>query len=645
MRQKRRLPVGAEVQAEGAHFRVWSPLHRRVEVVLDSGSHDLLAEADGYFAGFVQATAGDRYRYRLDGGDAFPDPVSRYQPEGPHGPSQLIDPSAFQWSDSGWKGVKLAGQIIYEMHIGTFTREGTWVAAARELPELAAAGITVIEVMPVADFAGRFGWGYDGVNMFAPTRLYGTPDDFRRFVDAAHAAGLAVILDVVYNHFGPDGNYLAQFSKSYITNRHGTDWGEALNFDGPGSAPVREFFIANAGYWIDEFHLDGLRLDATQDIHDTSPVHVLTEIGRRVREVAPGRETILVNENEPQWTNMVRPEDRGGYGLDGLWNDDYHHCAMAALTGRNEAYYSDHLGTPQEFISAAKYGYLYQGQRYSWQEMRRGTPTFDVEPWRFINFLQNHDQVANSGRGLRCQQLTSPGRYKAMTALTLLLPGTPMLFQGQEFGASTPFFYFADHVPELAEKVHLGRVEFMKQFRSLDRPDLAAWFPVPSELDTYERSKLNLGERLANAPLYDLHKDLLRLRRTETAFQPRDVRCVDGAVLGTTAFLIRFMVGGRDDRLLLVNLGRDLHLEQIPEPLLAPPVGCRWEIQWSSEDMKYGGNGTPPPEAEDGWRIMGEAAVLLAPEERPWLDHVEAQKAAKERVKERRRRERAKLME
>jgi maltooligosyltrehalose trehalohydrolase len=621
-----------------------------VEVVLETGwaagTHELAPEPGGYFSGHVrQAAAGDRYRFQLDGKQAYPDPASRFQPEGPHGTSEIIDPTAYTWTDSGWEGVRLPGQVIYELHVGTFTREGTWAAAAGELAELASAGITLIEVMPVADFPGRFGWGYDGVNLFAPSHLYGTPDDFRRFVDTAHAHGLGVILDVVYNHFGPEGNHLPAFAAAYFTDEHTTDWGSAINFGGPDSGPVREFFLANAGYWIDEFHLDGLRLDATQSIIDHSPTHVLAEIGRRVRAAARGRATVILNEHEPQHAKLVRLEGRGGYGLDGLWNDDFHHSAMVAMTGRNEAYYTDHLGSPQEFVSAAKYGYLFQGQRYSWQEGRRGTPALDVEPWRFVNFIQNHDQVANSGRGLRCQQLTSPGRYKAMTAVLLLLPGTPMLFQGQEFAATTPFFYFADHDRELARKVHEGRVEFMKQFRTLDRPDLTAWFPVPSDPLTFERSKLDFRERLANAPLYQMHKDLLRLRRGDPAFRPRDARAVDGAVLGERAFLLRWFEDSLGDRLLLVNFGRDLHLDQTPEPLLAPPEGCRWQILWSSEDRKYGGNGTPPPEAGDGWRVMGEAAVVLAPEPLPELDRAAAAKAAAERARERRRRERARLME
>jgi maltooligosyltrehalose trehalohydrolase len=616
----RRLPVGAEVPAEGGvHFRVWAPRRRRVEVVLEGAAAGqaagLEAEGGGYFSGRVaKAGAGTRYRYRLDGGaELYPDPASRFQPDGPHGPSQVIDPGRFAWTDGGWAGTRLEGQVIYELHLGTFTREGTWAAAARELPELAAAGITMIEIMPVAEFPGRFGWGYDGVNLFAPTRLYGEPDDVRRFVDRAHALGVGVILDVVYNHFGPDGNYLRQFAEDYFTDRYKNEWGEAINFDGENSGPVREFFVANAGYWVDEFHFDGLRLDATQQIFDRSPEHILAALARRVRAAARGRATLLVAEDESQEAKLVRPVDQGGYGLDAAWNDDFHHTAMVALTGRNEAYYTDYRGSPQEFVSAVKWGFLYQGQWHSWQKKRRGTPALDVPPARFVTFLQNHDQVANSGRGLRCQFLTSPGRYKALTALLLLAPGTPMLFQGQEFAASSPFFFFADHHSELARLVRKGRAKFMSQFRSLALPQTQAGLPDPADPATFERCKLDLAERGRHADAYALHRDLLRLRREDPAFRAQRPRGVDGALLDPHAFVLRSFGDGGADRLLVVNLGRDLLFDPAPEPLLAPPEGTCWDILWSSEDIRYGGCGTAPLETEANWLIPGEAAVVLGP--------------------------------
>jgi maltooligosyltrehalose trehalohydrolase len=573
------------------------------------------AEADGYFSVATDLSAGALYRYRLDGGDAFPDPASRFQPDGPHGPSQVVDPAAYQWKDTAWQGLAIEGQVIYEMHIGTFTRDGTWAAAAEQLPALAQIGVTVIEMMPVADFGGRFGWGYDGVNLYAPTRLYGSPDDLRRFIDRAHASGIAVILDVVYNHLGGDGNYLMKFADLYFSKKHTTDWGEAINFDSEGCRPVREFFVSNAGYWITEFHFDGLRIDATQNIYDDSERHVLADIASEVRRAAEPRATILIGENEPQQVKLIRPQEQGGYGLDGLWNDDLHHSAVVALTGKNDAYYTDYLGTAQEFVSAFKYGYLYQGQRYRWQSQRRGTPAFGVRPSAFVTFVQNHDQVANSARGLRIHELTTPGLFKAMTAAILLGPGTPMLFQGQEFASSTPFLYFSDMPEWLSKHVREGRAEFLAQWRSLRLPEMQNEFADPCSEDTFRACKLDHSEREQNQEIYRLHCDLLRIRREDRLLQTWEPGTFDGSVLSDTCFCLRIFSATDDasHRLLIVNLARDLHYWPSPEPLLAPPEGQGWRVVISTEDPRYGGDGTPPLETEDGWRIPGHAAVLLAP--------------------------------
>jgi maltooligosyltrehalose trehalohydrolase len=612
---RRRLPVGAEIVKEGVHFRVWAPLRKSVEVVTTRGVVPLSRENDQYFSGLVpDVVDGDTYRFRLDEGDAFPDPASRFQPEGPHGPSQVVDPFAFSWSDGGWPGVQLAGQIIYELHIGTFTREGTWQAAIGELPALARLGITVIEVMPVASFAGRFGWGYDGVNWFSPSQLYGTPDDMRQFVDTAHSLGMGVILDVVYNHFGPDGNYTGQFSKDYVTAKHTTDWGEAINYDGNNCGPVREFVTANTAYWIEEFHLDGLRLDATQNIYDDSEDHILAAITRTVRKTGGTRRTIVIAENEPQDINLIGSPANGGFGMDGLWNDDFHHTAMVALTGRNEAYYTDYLGTPQEFISAMKYGYLYQGQWYKWQKQRRGTSSLHAPKNAFITFFQNHDQVANSARGLRAHQLTAPGMFRAMTAVVLLSSGVPMLFQGQEFASSSPFRFFADMPEWLGSLVREGRKEFLMQWRSTQTPAMLDQIPDPCSPATFEMSKLDHTEREKHQELYRLHCDLIRLKRTDPVLSAVPAVAIDGAVLSSSAFLLRYFSPAGEDRLLLVNLGVDLHLNPAPEPLLAPPPGRSWRTLLATEAPEYGGSGAPEPDCEEqNWIIQGQAAALLAP--------------------------------
>jgi maltooligosyltrehalose trehalohydrolase len=615
---RRRFPIGAEALPEGGvDFRVWAPRCRELTVEIENlRAVPLSAEAGGYFSTYVdEARPGMRYRLRPDHGDqAYPDPASHFQPDGPHGPSEIIDPRLFQWSDTGWRGRRRDELAIYEMHIGTFAPEGTWQAAQRELPALAELGITCLELMPVADFPGGFGWGYDGVDLFAPTRLYGRPDDFRAFVDRAHALGLAVILDVVYNHLGPDGNYLKCFSESYFTDRYKNEWGEAVNFDGPDSGPVREFVLANVRYWIEEFHLDGLRLDATQQMFDASREHILAAITREVRNAAPGRNTIVIGENEPQETRLVRPSERGGYGLDALWNDDFHHSAMVALTGRREAYYTDYRGRPNEFIAAAKYGFLYQGQRYVWQKKPRGTPALDLPAESFVVFLQNHDQVANSIAGQRLHALTSPGRWRAMTAHLLLMPGIPMLFQGQDFAASNPFLYFADHRPGLDRAVRRGRREFLGQFPSMAAPEVGERLADPSDAESFRRSTLDPAERQTHAGAAALHRDLLALRRDDPALGLHATR-VDGAVLGACAWLLRFF-SDEGDRLLIINLGPDLTMRPAPEPLLAPIEGHSWGILWSSEAPEYGGVGTPPLYRRGYLRIAAESALVLIPAKR-----------------------------
>jgi maltooligosyltrehalose trehalohydrolase len=597
---------------KGVHFRVWAPKRKEVRLVLDDRSFPLEPESKGYFSGTAaSARAGSLYKFKLDEDDyLYPDPESRFQPDGPHGYSQVIDPASFRWTDTDWKGIEAQGQIIYEMHLGTFTPEGNWNAALTQLKELAAIGITIVEVMPIAEFSGRWGWGYDGVDIFAPSHLYGSPDDAKRFVNEAHRLGLGVILDVVYNHFGPDGNYVKSFADDYFTDKYENDWGEAINF---ASESVREFYLTNAAYWIGEFHFDGLRLDATQDIHDTSEEHILAAITKRVRDVAGVRNVYVVAENEPQESWIAQPVEEGGYGIDALWNDDFQHSALVALTGRREAYYTDYHGSPQEFVSAIKYGYLYQGQRYKWQKKRRGVPAFQLSPWNFVTYIQNHDQLANSARGERPNTVVDLALYRAMSTLLMLGPSTPMLFQGQEFGATTPFLFFSDHEGDLGDLIRKGRKKFLAQFRSIARPEMQQELADPCSPSTFEKSKLDPDERKKNTRIYGLYKDLIRLRREDQVFRRPKRGGIDGAVLSEKAFLLRYFDTTHGDRLLIVNLGADLHLDPAPEPLLAPPRDQGWEVLWSSEDPKYGGTGTYPPDSEDNWRIAEHSAVVLKP--------------------------------
>jgi len=630
----RRFAQGAELGAGGTHFRVWAPGRRTVEILLEKGGgeghlpHALEQEGDGHWSGFIAgAGAGARYRIRLDGeGKGLPDPASRFLPEGPHGPSEIVDPAAFPWTDSLWTGLPLHGQLLYELHIGTFSPEGTWQGATAKLPLLKELGITAVEVMPVAEFPGRFGWGYDGVSWFAPTHLYGRPDDFRRFVDEAHRLELGVLLDVVYNHLGPDGNYLEQFSPRYIAE-HSNEWGRGMNFDGEDSGPVRRLVIDNAAYWIDEFHLDGLRLDATQAITDRSAEHVIAALGRAARAAAGGRRLLLIGENEPQDANLMRSTELGGLGLDGLWNDDLHHSMKVALTGRRQAYFSDYLGTSSEWLAAVKHGFLFQGQRSVWQDKRRGHAARGLPAASFVAFLENHDQVANSMWGDRVWAESNPACHRAMTALLMLGPWTPLLFQGQEWNSSAPFHYFADHTPELAKMVRQGRATFMSQFPGCATAAGAALLPDPGSPAVVEATRLRWEERLQepHASAWRLHADLAALRRAEPTLTAHAATGVtrEVATLGPSCGVIRYFVdgpvsgAGSQERLLIINLGADLILPTIAEPLLSPPAepshAC-WRIIWSSEDPRYGGVGCVEPDSEEkGWHIPGSAALLLGP--------------------------------
>jgi maltooligosyltrehalose trehalohydrolase len=622
---KRRYPIGAEVISENkTDFRVWAPKARELDLVIEHGSnskrtfHPLTAESDGYFSGAINAGHGSQYLFRVNGGEKlYPDPASRFQPDGPHGPSCIVDPKQFHWTDSQWPGPAvggLKGQIIYEMHIGTFTKEGTWRAAAEQLSKLARIGITVIEMMPVAEFPGRFGWGYDGVDLFAPSHLYGTPDDLRAFIDRAHSLGLAVILDVVYNHLGPDGNYLGCFSDDYLLRGKGHEWGDVINFDGPNSGPVREFFITNASYWIEEFHFDGFRFDATHAIRDGSDEYIIGAVGRTARKAAGARSIILIAENDLQESKMARPQSESGDGLDGMWNDDFHHSAIVALTGRKVGYYGDYSGKPQEFISAAKYGFLYQGQSLSWRNVLRGTPTFGIPAEAFVCFLENHDQIANTGLGQRPRFQTSPGRYRAMTALLLLGPWTPLLFQGQEFGASSFFLFFADvGDASVRDATRRGRAQLLAPFLSLNEEDTLRRLPAPDDPEAFFRCKLDFSEREKNRELYNLHIDLFKLRREDSRFCEQSSDGIDGALLGPASFILRYFSEAKDDRLLIMNFGEHQAFHPASEPLLAPLAGYRWETLWTSDSPRYGGSDAAASATAEQWILPAESTIVLRP--------------------------------
>jgi maltooligosyltrehalose trehalohydrolase len=604
--------LGAVVHDGGVAFRVWAPSQAAVTLVLDGGPEIAMpAEERGFFSIDTRdAHTGQRYWYRLHQG-LRPDPASRFQPDGPLGPSQVVDPRVFRWTDAEWPGAGPAHrQVLYEMHIGTFTAVGTWSAAIEHLPRLVDIGVTTLEVMPIAEFTGRFGWGYDGVNLFAPSRLYGSPDDARAFVDAAHRLGLAVILDVVYNHFGPVGNYIADYSPTFLGAAG--EWGDLFNFGGPGSEIVREFIVTNAAYWIEEYHFDGLRLDATQAIVDKSPEHIVSELCRGARAAAGARTLFMVGESEPQDTRLLKASGAYPDGLDAIWSEDWQHAAFVAATGRREAYFTDYLGNAAEFASMARHGTLYQGQWYTWQTNRRGGFALDLPPGCWVAFLENHDQIANTGLGTRLHQQVGPARWRVLTALLLLGPAMPMLFQGQEFGSTSPFTYFADHEGDLAEAVERGRLQFLTQFAGLSRPEMRDRLPRPGDADVFKSCALQDAERNADSPLTRLHRDLIQLRKNDAVLQRIGTPAlrVESSAPTPSVLLIRYMTD-RAHRLILINLADD-HLSPMNDPLYAPPPGGSWELLWSSEHPMYGGGGTVPFMEAGRWLVRGTSARLLA---------------------------------
>jgi maltooligosyltrehalose trehalohydrolase len=609
--------LGAVCSRGETFFRVWAPEAKAVDVVFESASEralPLTRQQDGYFSGATSARV-SLYKYRVDGSGPWPDPCSRYQPQGVHGPSMVVDPDAYRWRDAQWRGLQIHGQVIYELHIGTFTPAGTFDAAIEKLPYLRELGVTTLEVMPVAECPGRWNWGYDGVQLFAPYHVYGDHEALKRFVDSAHAQGLAVILDVVYNHLGPDGNYLRCFSPHYFSTRHQTDWGEALNFDGEYAQGMRDLVLGNARYWIEEFHLDGLRLDATQSIFDDSRPHILAQVAQTARAAAQPRSIIMISENEPQHADQLLPPEQDGFGLDAMWNDDYHHAAKVALTGSRDGYFNDYTGRSQEFVSCVRRGFLYQGQWYAWQKQPRGSPPARLPSWSSVVFLQNHDQVGNTFLGDRVHSVVAPARYRALMALTLLAPQTPMLFMGQEFAASTRFMFFADHNDELAALVHKGRREFLRQFRAYADPATQQLVPDPRAEATFMDSKLDWSETQRHAAALTFHRELIRLRTGDPVLSQQDGSAIDGATLSEHAFVVRWFNRQHGDRLLVVNTNRELSLTPAAEPMLAPPRGANWQLVWSSENVRYGGHGIASPVAADGhgeWRLAAQSAALLA---------------------------------
>lgn len=616
MREGFQPTLGAVPKAKDgdAHFRVWAPKCRSVDLILetpDVRTHPLARVAGGYFVGTYPAPPGARYRYQLDNGDTFPDPCSRFQPQGPHGPSQVVDAHAFRWTDEAWPGPPEHGNVLYEIHVGAYTPEGTFAALTKQLPALKDLGVTLLELMPVNGFPGAFNWGYEGVNLFAPAAPYGTPDALRFFVDSAHRHGLGVILDVVYNHLGPDGNYLGAYSDDYFTHRYPGEWGLCPNFDGPHCEAVREFVIENACMWVSEFHLDGLRIDATQNLYDASPVHIVTELTERARAIAGERRLYFVGESERQDAQLVRPPEHNGYGLDAMWVDDFHHAARVLTSGCAEGYLTDYCGAARELVACALRNSLYQNQYFSWQQKSRGTSLRQVPFEKAVFFLQDHDQIANTLDGARLHHLAGEAMARALTVLWLLLPQTPMLFMGQEFFASAHFLFFVDHHPPLENAIVQGRKRFLSQFASMKRALEEERRPLNVGKEAFQRSKLNLSEREQHAGVLALHRELIALRKSSALFHRPGRHQFEAAALDTQALVLRWHGEGEPDRLLIFNVGHDRSFFPCSEPLLAPQPGSRWSLVLSSQESRFGGRGATFSDGTGPWQLQGQAAALL----------------------------------
>jgi maltooligosyltrehalose trehalohydrolase len=569
-------------------------------LVLDTGaSYPSRKAADGTWLLTLQAAAaGTRYRYLVDGRGPFPDPASRFQPEGVHGPSEVIDPGTFPWPDRDWGGRSRDDLVFYELHVGTFTPEGTFAALQRELPRLVELGVNAIELMPIGDFPGQRNWGYDGVSLCAPARCYGRPEELRALVARAHQLGLAIFLDVVYNHFGPDGNYTGVYSPYFFSKKHHTPWGDAINFDGPQSPMVRAFFIENALHWIHEYHLDGLRLDATHAIMDDSPHHILAELAACVHESVTGRRVHLIAEDHRNLAHMVRPEKEGGWGLDGIWADDFHHELRRLLAGDSEGYYRDYSGTTADLATTINQGWFFTGQHSEHLGGPRGTDPAGLPPRSFIVCLQNHDQIGNRALGERFSHQIDPAANRAATVLLLCSPATPLLFMGQEWAASTPFLFFTDHNPELGKLVTEGRRKEFRNFSAFTEPESWQKIPDPQALSTFEVSRLNASERVHQPyrGVWELHRALLELRRQEPALRNAAAGSFVASTLGLWTLVLRREAPAGPGITVIC------HLRGSGDLVLDDGQGRNHEMILSTEEMRFTDSPAPILVQLDGSR-------------------------------------------
>ena len=578
------MPFGAELLEDGrVRFRLWAPAAERVEVCLPDhggGSHSpealpMEAEPGGWFALTTGlAAAGTRYLFRIDGDMQVPDPASRFQPQDVHGPSEVIDPGAREWQDTSWSGREWEETIIYELHVGTFTPQGSFSGVEEKLDYLVALGITALELMPVADFPGTCNWGYDGVYLFAPDSRYGRPDDLKALVDAAHSRGLMVFLDVVYNHFGPEGNYLHVYAPQFFTDRHPTPWGAGINYDGEQSHWVRQFYIHNALYWLEEYHLDGLRFDAVHAIQDDSMPDILTELADCVRRsFGEQRHIHLVLENDYNESRyLARDASHRPRRYVAQWNDDFHHSLHVLLTGETDGYYMDYARDPVFYLARClTTGFAYQGEPSAYRENTpRGEPSTHLPPTAFVAFLQNHDQVGNRAFGERISVLSEPAPLRAVLALLLLAPSPPLLFMGQEWGCTRPFPFFCDFGADLAEKVVAGRRGEFSRFPQFRDPAARARIPDPMDRSTFEAAVLDWNARVhpQHQNWLDFHRELLSIRQHELIPRlhklPAEGRHC--SQLGAGALSAHWILGDGSELILVANIADQAHSGTDPPP-------------------------------------------------------------------------------
>jgi malto-oligosyltrehalose trehalohydrolase len=568
MKRRHNMPFGAECLSDGSvRFRLWAPAARRVELCLGDihqAQHlQLDQQAQGWFQLVTDAgKPGAQYSFRIDENQKVPDPASRFQPRDVHGPSEVIDPEAFDWQDEDWCGRPWEEAVIYELHVGTFTPEGTFAAVTDKLDYLADLGVTALELMPLSDFPGRWNWGYDGVLPFALDSSYGRPEDLKELIQGAHRRSLMVLLDVVYNHFGPEGNYLHSYAPQFFTDRHHTPWGNGINFDGSESRTVRDFFIQNALYWLTEYHFDGLRLDAVNAIVDDSTPDILTELAEVVRGSSPDRHVHLVLENERnqarylERTTRCRPQT-----YTAQWNDDIHHVLHVLTTGEREGYYSDYSDHPVRQLGRCLVeGFAYQGEASPYRNgASRGEPSKVLPPGAFISFLQNHDQIGNRAFGERITKLADSRAIRAAAAILLLAPSPPLLFMGEEFGADTPFLFFCDFETKLAAAVTEGRRNEFAHFSAFTDPAKREQIPDPSAASTFEASRLNWDSiaQSQHAEWLRFYRGLLKLR-SEHIVPRLAAACKiksDYAVLGDTGLIARWTLAENFRLTLRANLG------------------------------------------------------------------------------------------